>query len=266
MIKKLFLSIVCVIGTLSSKPYIDLQVKNIIEDLYATVNGYRIPDAEKTFICETAGDSASVYGEILFESVQELLEDLKLTDQDVFYDLGSGTGKFVAQVYLSSSAKKVGGIELSSTRCKISQENSIKIQEFAKLAEKAEQEAQSIMLRGNKKSKKSTKNKPHARELVYLQGDMLKADISDATVVFTCSTCFSELLMQQLTDKLAQLKQGLRVLTLKQLPPHHKFTLLKTYTLPMTWSKSSSVYLYVLDSTSGILRQAQDETGGGNKV
>ncbi|MDR3646963.1 MAG: hypothetical protein P4L22_05490, partial [Candidatus Babeliales bacterium] len=74
------------------------------------------------------------------------------------------------------------------------------------------------------------------------------SDISDATVIFMCSTCFPEELMNSLTKKLSSLKPGLKLLTLKDLtnPELHNFKLIKEYTLPMTWSTGSSVYLYEL--------------------
>jgi hypothetical protein len=52
--------------------------------------------------------------------------------------------------------------------------------------------------------------------------------------------------MKKLTDKLARLKNGTRILTLKELAPNKAFTLVKTLQVPMTWSSSSNVYWYEL--------------------
>jgi len=50
--------------------------------------------------------------------------------------------------------------------------------------------------------------------------------------------------MEIMTNKFAKGKKGLRILTLKDLPKNKNFKLLKKYTLPMTWSSGSTVYLY----------------------
>lgn len=257
MMKKLLLSVLCIVFTLSPKEYTSLDIEAIIEALWEAVNGYQISDKEKKKICDLAGSHASVYGEATYAALLELINVLQLTDEAVFYDLGSGTGKVVAQFYLQTPVKKAVGIELSETRYKVAQDRVLKIQEIVRVNERNKQEISSIVQKDEPKgtqSKKSSKKKSlkvkyPERILEFRNEDILTADISDATIVFTCSTCFSEEVMKNLTEKLAQLKEGLRVLTLKQLTPHVDFKLVKTYTLPMTWSKTSPVYLYVLDRT-----------------
>ena len=70
---------------------------------------------QKEFFNQT---SAATYGEITYEGGKQLLKHLSLHRNDVFYDLGSGIGRFVIQTYLESPAKKVVGIELSKLRAK----------------------------------------------------------------------------------------------------------------------------------------------------
>uniref|UniRef100_A0A915IHT8 Histone-lysine N-methyltransferase, H3 lysine-79 specific n=1 Tax=Romanomermis culicivorax TaxID=13658 RepID=A0A915IHT8_ROMCU len=57
--------------------------------------------------------SPEVYGETSFELISRMLEDVKLTDDDVFVDLGSGVGQVVIQVAGSSKVSKCVGIEKS---------------------------------------------------------------------------------------------------------------------------------------------------------
>ena len=165
---------------------------------------------------------APTYGEITYESAKTLLKDLRLTKKDVFYDLGCGIGKFVVQAYLSTPVKKSAGIELSSQR--INQAKEVKEHLI------------------------NSKNIKRGKKLEFYEENITKSNLKDATVVFMCATCFSEKLMNEMTEKLSNLKKGLRVLTLKQLTENKKFALLKEYTLPMTWSDKSTVYLYRLKS------------------
>ena len=66
--------------------------------------------------------SASVYGEMLAEGVMMLSAVLQLRPTDVFYDLGSGVGKFSTQIALQTHVSMVRGIELSHTRFSLAQE------------------------------------------------------------------------------------------------------------------------------------------------
>lgn len=210
--------------------------KKVLVDMYQGVDAI-IPQEERDACSATGG--SPVYGEILYESCALLISELKLTDQDVFYDLGSGLGKFVSQVYLTSPVKKAWGIEFSENRFERAQKataNLIKIQETSFEFE-------------NKMRKVFGKDalvKTKKKKFGFTNMDMLQADLSDATVVFTCSTCFGQEFMQKLTDKLAA-NNGLRILTLVQLPYHKHVHYVNTYVLPMTWSAETPVYSYIVD-------------------
>jgi precorrin-6B methylase 2 len=188
-------------------------LKQEIEKLYEGISGFGIHQKEEKNIIAQGG--APTYGEITFESLKRLTDDLKLCKDDVFYDLGSGVGKVVVQVFLDSPIKKAVGIELSITRC---------------------DHAKKVL------QKLQTKLKD--RTLEFHHQNIADASLSDATVVFMCSTCYSDDLMKKMTDKLALVKKGLRVITLKRLPQHTSFKLVKTYTLAMTWSTNASVHVY----------------------
>lgn len=194
------------------------SLKEKIDELYRDITGFGI-SAEDTSLIESHG-CASTYGEITFEGVETLLKLLKLKDTDVFYDLGCGVGKMVVQVYLDSPVKKSAGIELSGERT----ESALKIQQQLQLDNKIQA----------------------GRTLAFYKESFLDADLSDGTVIYLASTCFSDDIMKKVTEKLATLKKGLRVATLKQLAPHEKFAVIDQFILPMTWSDSTPVYLYEL--------------------
>lgn len=205
-------------GLLSLEALTPQEGKGIIDAVYEGLTGFNAHEEYERLEKEGV---APTYGEILYDSVETLLEDLKLTSEDVFYDCGSGIGKCVMQVYLCSPVKKSVGIEMSEIR---------HIQATEAL----------------KRLKKQNLLEPH-RELEYKKANFLKTPLQDATVIFLCSTCFSLETMEKLTQKLSLLNVGLRILTLKSLPAHPSFKLTKTWQLPMTWSKNyggSVVYLY----------------------
>ena len=91
-----------------------LLAKRLIEiaftgtDLYGT-----IPEEEEDAV-NAVGHWA--YGEISPEGVGALLARMDVGPDSVFYDLGSGLGKVLAQALLASEARRVVGIEMASTR------------------------------------------------------------------------------------------------------------------------------------------------------
>lgn len=203
-----------------------MPVKNsnaTIRKIYTCKNkAFSIGADEIATIEESGGNST--YGEITDKGVQMLIHELNPKKSDVFYDLGSGGGRMVLKMYLDSPIHRAVGIELSPTRHAIA----------LKAQEKLKELGQEIS----------------GKILEFRNADIQKARIQDATIIYVASTCFSDEFMQKLTTKLAALKKGLNVLTLRQLPKHEAFTLVKELRVPMTWGADVSVYWYTL--TNGI--------------
>ncbi len=194
---------------------------SLLQELYDAkkINGFHIQPEEHALINKCGG--ASTYGEITDEAARTLFETLKPTANDVLVDLGSGCGRFCVYALNATPMKKVIGVELSPTRSKQAQ--------------------------GVKELLIKNKQLPAGKKLHLLEADFLKADLSDVTIVYMASTCFSEELMKKIADKLAQTKQKkLIVVTLRRLPEHKRFELITTITLPMTWSNKTPAYIYKL--------------------
>jgi SAM-dependent methyltransferase len=190
----------------------------LLQELYNKKSGFSI-DSNENALIESNGGNAT-YGEITDQAVQKIIDELKPKKNDVFYDLGSGVGRMSVKMYLDSPVKKSIGVELAPTR-----------------------HNQAVAVKTDlKRLGKIDIN----RSLEFLQEDILKANIDDATIIYLASTCFSNNFMKQITDRLAKLKKGLHVLTLRQLPNMRSFKLIKQYSLPMTWSNDVNVYLYEL--------------------
>jgi hypothetical protein len=195
------------------------SLKDMMNELYKDISGFGISDTDTKTI--EAQGCAATYGEITFEGVEKLISLLNLKDSDVFYDLGCGVGKMVIHVYLGTPVKKSVGIELSSERAT----KAMTIQEKLK-------QDKSLIEEG--------------RTLAFYKESFLDSNLNDATVIYLASTCFSPDVMKQVTDTLAKLKKGLRVITLKKLAANDHFKLIDEFILPMTWSDNTTAYLYEL--------------------
>jgi hypothetical protein len=138
----------------------------------------------------------------------------------VLYDLGAGVGKVVLQIAMSEPVRGCVGVELSRTRIKAARSALRQARAFG-------------MIR--------------ARQCLFRHDDILRANLSDATVVYTCSTAFSDLFMRRLVRRLAQLRPGLRLVSTQDLDPHPSFRLLDVLALDMSWKRRSRVYVYRLE-------------------
>ena len=187
-----------------------------LERLYHGVNGFtmdpndRVNREDRTHVFTT-------YGEILPVSVGELIRGLDVNRDDVFYDLGSGTGKVCTQFMLDSDARKSAGIEISDTR----------VREANIIKQKLE-EANPYLFYG--------------RELTHLNQNVVECDLSDATIIYTCSTCFSPDFLEIISQKIRQTPNVRAVISLKQLPGMDGFKM-RTMPIECTWAKSTA-YVY----------------------
>lgn len=211
----------CSYKSSSGKIYTAPQAKQILDEIYADISGFSISPEEREIV-ESAGGNPT-YGEITFESVEELIKKFSndLDANGTFFDLGCGVGKACAQVALRTPARAIG-VELCPTR--------------HQLAQKAKQELINRKILTDE------------HKLEFREQNILDADLSSATFIFMCATCFSDDLMQKLADKIAKLHKHLHVATLRQLPPSEfgKLEYKETLNLPMTWSANSPVYIYEL--------------------
>ena len=163
---------------------------------------------------------STVYGEITYEGMRLLAEKLALTSNDVFYDLGSGMGKLVSYLHLTTPVQKSIGIEMVGQRHSIA----LGVQEELRLAGLLNQR----------------------RELTFIHNNMRLEDFKGATVIYMSSLCFSDELMEALNQKFVQLNPGLRIISLRPIPLHPQIVFIERTYLPMTWTDRSPVYHYQL--------------------
>lgn len=157
------------------------------------------------------------YGELLYPSVNALIDYMDISENDVFYDFGSGIGKVGLQFFLKTPVKKVVGIEFSEKRHVVAE------QVFAKVKE----EFPELFLNN--------------RELKSICGNFLEIDISDATIIYSCSTCFSEELLADMGQVFNRCPKLRYVASMKPIP--FKYPLNNILEVDCSWDKSS-IHIY----------------------
>lgn len=168
------------------------------------------------------------YGEITYEGVDKMLGFLRLESGDVFYDLGSGTGKVVMQAVLGSRASLGVGVELSENRHRLAEMALDRLKTEPRFAEGQQQ------LSG--------------KEIRFSNGDATKVDPSDGTVIFMCSLCFPKEVMVALTDRLPRiLKPGTVIVTIRPFEGCHAGLLrLGHVNLEQSWTNTIAFIVYAV--------------------
>lgn len=157
------------------------------------------------------------YGELLALSAVKLINKLKLTKDDKFLDLGSGLGKLAMQVFMLTDVKSVLGIEAS---------NNLSMQ-AQKVLGQASIENPGVF---------------HG-DFELLAANFLNSDWEDPTVVYTCSTAFSQELILKIGEKINQTPSIQKVATLRPIPNLKNFKLVTQFLVECSWD-SSLVYYY----------------------
>lgn len=164
-------------------------------------------------------DVTRTNGEIFFASLQKVLNNITLSSEDVFVDLGSGAGKLVSYVFLQSIVKQAIGIEVVA-----------ELHQQAKWVEnKIKQELPEFFTNG--------------RELTFLRGDFLQMDLSSANILIINSTCFNQSMMLGLGDLINKMTNIKSVLTLRPIANLIRLPFKKVVRVECSWD-SALCYIY----------------------
>lgn len=197
------------------------------------------------------GHEASVYGEVLPEGIQTLLDyidnDMPLSPADVFVDLGSGTGKIVIQVALSTNFKKVVGIELSETR----HQHAIKaVAEARKISRmKEESDTKAAVLQCVPFAKRTTEDVASGR-VQLIHGDIMKPTYNDATHLYAASTTWPDILLHTVAQlAVTEIKHVKTFSTLRPLPSSTlaefpSISLWKAVDVAVSWQDTAPIHIY----------------------
>mmetsp|Transcript_10496 Transcript_10496/g.19317 ORF Transcript_10496/g.19317 Transcript_10496/m.19317 type:complete len:307 (+) Transcript_10496:59-979(+) len=95
-------------------PAIQAKLEDFSNCYRSLENGYTISEGEREAVNNVGG--SDVYGELMPVATLHLLQALDLKSDDVFFDLGCGTGKVVLLTAMFSDVSRAVGLELSETR------------------------------------------------------------------------------------------------------------------------------------------------------
>lgn len=196
-------------------------VDRIIQKLYQSTSGIEISLAERNRL--NIVDSSFTYGEINPLTFAEILEVAKPEPGEVFYDLGSGTGKAVFCAALLYNWKKCCGVERLDALHHKSQEL---LKQFSNLA----------LVRQHF----SYKYFP----VSFIQDDFVKIDFTDADVIFLHATTFGYDILEPLKEKLHLLKPGSRIIIVSKKLEENSFQLIDQSKRMMDWGEGT-VLTYV---------------------
>lgn len=193
----------------------NLSVRQIMNRIYKDIDGFVIPKNDEKIVKKSLG--SPIYGEISIQALDKLLSYLNPKEDDVLVDLGCGVGKVVLQTLLTTKVRSCIGVELSENR----------YHDALKAKENSLQFDHSIKQRA-----------------VFINDDMLAIDLSVASIIYTCSTAFSDKFMKKISQHLSVLKHNFRLVSLQELPCLKYFHHIETIKLHMSWVKNTAVYIY----------------------
>lgn len=196
----------------------------LLNRIYQGVDGFGLSEAETKRITDLGG--APTYGEIAYASMEAITQVVMFSSDDVFYDLGSGVGKFPIFVHLWTTAKKSIGIELSESRHNGALNAMSSLYDY-------ENDGFNALADEN-------------RELLFIHGDISETDLSDATIIFMNSLCFSNIILKAMVDTFTKLAPGLCIITLKELPQHPRLKYSRKDSFPTSWSGNVPFHFYEL--------------------
>ncbi len=193
----------------------DSPEARILDELYGELNGYDTTEADEAVVVERS--SSAMYGEILPSSTTKLLDYLNLNEDDVFFDLGSGTGKVVIQAAMTTKLRRCVGVELVKNRYIAS----------AAVLQVVQSE-----------------DRLKTQDVQFLCEDFMETDLAEATIIYSCSTAFSQGLLQKLARRMADLPSNTLFVTLQDLDETPWFLLEEVLSLDMSWGKDRAVHIY----------------------
>jgi hypothetical protein len=159
-----------------------------------------------------------IYGEIDLLAFLHIIEKAEPKNGDIFYDLGSGSGKAVFAAALYFDFKMCSGIELM---------NVLYDKSLTRLSE-AKDLSKNRVLPQETYSQKLSK-------IRFLKNDFLAHDFSDANIIYVAATCLSDDTFRDLMNKICRTEIGTRVIVATRKISHDAFELVDDSVELMGW-------------------------------
>ncbi|XP_046661209.1 histone-lysine N-methyltransferase, H3 lysine-79 specific isoform X3 [Homalodisca vitripennis] len=143
--------------------------------------------------------SPEVYGETSFELVCQMIDEIQITSEDVFVDLGSGVGQVVLQMAAATPCKICFGVEKAEIPSSYAEDMNSNFRKWMGWYGK------------------------HYGEYQLIRGDFLTEEhrekIVSATIVFVNNFAFGPTVDHMLKERFADLKDGARIVSSKSFCP-----------------------------------------------
>lgn len=179
----------------------------IFQDLYTDIDGYEVSRTARVKLPFITSD---VYGEIDFDNFYDILSQANPQQGEVFYDLGSGTGKAVV----------LAALGFPFSRC-------IGIEKFNDLHEKSLEITASL----------------RDPRISFVQSDFISADFTDGDIIYLNSYYFQELMSKpEFIHKIGLLKKGTRLIFVNTKVDHPSLSVIHTGHYEFSWGYSK-VYI-----------------------
>lgn len=187
-----------------------------LEDrLFSDIQGYTLSSTGRIKLQREA-DPAFTYGEVTPDSMQMMIDSVQPQPGEVFYDLGSGTGKAVIFAAILGDFARCTGIEL--------------VEDLWQAANTARERYEAEVKMNLGKS---------SQQVSFINGNMFDQDLSDGGVVFTHCTCFDDEMMARISQKLETLKPGSRVITVTKGLVSPEFELMGSVPYRLGWGEAT---------------------------
>lgn len=186
------------------------KIIKIINEIYKNVDPMKVSINYRE--SHNLNSKNFVYGEVVLPDFLKILEFVKLNENDIFYDLGSGSGKAVISSFLYKNPKLSIGIEYIPDLVGIA--NSA----LRKLEEKFNQKINNVK---------------------FINEDIRNYDFSDGNVFFLHCTTWEEELMENVEKTLIKSQKGSRIITVTKQLKNKFFKNFKTGYYKFTWGTAT---------------------------
>ncbi|KAF2977047.1 hypothetical protein EK904_012969, partial [Melospiza melodia maxima] len=166
-------------------------LRHILQQVY----NHSVTDPEKLNNYEPF--SPEVYGETSFDLVAQMIDEIKMTEDDLFVDLGSGVGQVVLQVAAATNCKHHYGVEKADIP--------------AKYAETMDREFRKWMKWYGKKHAEYTVSDTQLQTGIHTP--------VQSFVIFVNNFAFGPEVDHQLKERFANMKEGGRIVSSKPFAP-----------------------------------------------
>jgi hypothetical protein len=153
-----------------------------------------------------------VYGELLRDSVETVIEKInrykKISEKDVFVDIGSGAGKLVLHLAIKSDIKTLVGVEIVPQR--------------------------------NRYSKWIKEKIVHDKSIFFIEKDVRDFDLSIATIIFMNNICFDTNLIKDIYNRIPK---GCNFISAVEIPECK--ILKEEFLVSTSWTSKLKLFYYI---------------------